>query len=172
MTWTVKLNEIVEALDSASEEHTYYLDKRTGEILLLTDEDRQAAEDDELISEYPDWQRESILQAREVLREPDHFLQLPDQFDVHEYQIMEDFCLEFEDRDIGQELHRLIKGSGAFGRFKNAIRELGVDDAWYKFKQRTLEEMAIEWLERNGIPYIRGDASNDVVDVSSESAPS
>ncbi|PYS70149.1 MAG: hypothetical protein DMF73_13475, partial [Acidobacteria bacterium] len=111
MTLTVKLSEIVEALDSATEELAYYLDKRTGEIILVTDEDMQAAEDDELISEYPDWQRESILKAREVLRDPDHFLQLPDQFDIHEYQIMEDFCIQFEDRDIGQELHRLIKGS-------------------------------------------------------------
>ncbi len=134
MTLTVKLNEIVEALDSATEELAYYLDKRTGEIILVTNEDMQAAEDDEFISEYPDWQRESILKAREVLRDPDHFLQLPDQFDIHEYQIMEDFCIQFEDRDIGQELHRLIKGSGAFRRFKNAIHEMSVEKAWYEFQ--------------------------------------
>ena len=165
MTLTVKLNEIVEALDSASEELAYYLDKRTGEIILVTDEDMQAAEDDELISEYPDWQRESILKAREVLRDPDHFLQLPDQLDIHEYKIMEDFCIQFEDRDIGQELHRLIKGSGAFGRFKNAIHEMGVERVWYEFKRTELEKIALEWLEENGIPYTRDDA----IDVSEAS---
>src|ERR1700686_1943918 len=63
----VKLNEVVEALESATEEHTYYLDKRTGEIILLTSEDLEAAEEDDLISEYLDWKRESILNAREVL---------------------------------------------------------------------------------------------------------
>ena len=170
-TLTVKLNEIVEALNGAPEEIAYYLDKRAGEIILVTDEDMQAAEDDEPISEYPDWQRESILKAREVLRDPDHFLQLPDQFDIHEYQIMEDFCIQFEDRDIGRELHRLIKGSGAFRRFKNSISELSVDDAWYKFKQRALEEIASAWLEKHQIPYTR-DNEPDIVDVPSTSAPS
>ena len=68
MSLTVKLDDVVEAIDSAMEEHVHYLDKRTGEIVLLTSEELQAAEDDELISEYPDWQQESILKAREVLK--------------------------------------------------------------------------------------------------------
>src|SRR5260370_22204396 len=100
----VKLNEVVEALESATEELAHYLDKRTGEIILLTRDDLRAAEEDDLISEYPDWQRESILKAREVLKESEAFVQLPDQFDVHEYKIMEDFCLGFDDRQVGHDL--------------------------------------------------------------------
>jgi Uncharacterised protein family (UPF0158) len=160
MSITIKLSDIVDALDSASEEQAYYLDKRTGEIILLTDEEMEAAEGNEFISEYPDSQRDSILKARELIREPDHFLQLPDQFEVDEHQIMEDFCRKFEDRNAAQELHRLIKGSGAFRHFKNAIRELGAGDAWYEFKQRALEKVAIKWLEENEIPYTRGDATD------------
>lgn len=166
MPVTVKLNDVVEALNNAMEEHAYYLDKRTGEIILLTSEELEAAEEDELISEYPDWQRDSILKAREVFSEPEAFVQLPDQFDIHEYQIMEDFCLAFEDRRIGQELLRLIKGSGAFRRFKNAIHELGVDKAWYEFKGDRIEEIAVEWLEKHEIPYSRDD---DAIDVSEAS---
>jgi hypothetical protein len=64
----VKLNEVVEALESVTEEHAHYLDKRTGEIIFLTSEELQAAEEDDLISEYPDWQRESILKARSAPR--------------------------------------------------------------------------------------------------------
>jgi len=154
----VKLNELVEVLDNAMEEHVYYLDKRTGEIVLVTSEDLQAAEDDDLISEYPDWQRESILKAREVLSNSEDFLQLPDQFDVHEYKTMEDFCLEFEDRQVGQNLLRRIKGAGAFRRFKNAIYSMGIENAWYEFKRSELEKTAIEWLEENEIPYTRDDA--------------
>ena len=158
----VKLNQVVEALESAMEEHAHYLDKRTGEIILLTSEDLQAAEQDDLISEYPDWQRESILKAREVLKESEAFAQLPDQFDVHEYKIMENFCLAFEDRQVGQDLLRRIKGSGAFRRFKNAINSMGIENAWYEFKRSELERIAIEWLEENEIPYTR----DDVIDVS------
>ncbi|MEK6336165.1 MAG: UPF0158 family protein [Acidobacteriota bacterium] len=157
MSISVKLSDVIEALESATEELTYYLEKRTGEIILITGEDMQAAEEDELSSEYPDWQRESILKAREVLKDSEAFLPLPDQFEINEYQIMEDFCLAFEDRQVGQHLHRLIKGSGAFRRFKNAIHEIGVADAWYEFKRRALEEIAIAWLEENKIPYSRQD---------------
>jgi hypothetical protein len=151
----VKLANVFEALENAMEGHAYYLDKRTGEIILITDDDTAAAEEDELISQYPEWQRESILKAREVQREPDQFLSLPDQSDIHEYQIMEDFCLAFADRQVGERLHGLIKGSGAFRRFKNAIRELKVDNAWYEFKAKALEQTAIDWLEENEIPYSR-----------------
>ena len=158
----VTLNEVVEALESAMEEHAHYLDKRTGEIILLTSEDLQAAEENDFISEYPDWQRESILKAREVLKESEAFAQLPDQFDVHEYKIMENFCLTLEDRQVGQDLLRRIKGSGAFRRFKNAINSMGIENAWYEFKRGELERIAIEWLEENEIPYTR----DDVIDVS------
>jgi hypothetical protein len=162
----VKLTDVIDALEMAMEEHAHYLDRRTGEIIVITSDDDAAAEEDEPISEYPEWQRESILKAREMLREPDQFLALPDQSDIHEYQIMEDFCLALDDQRAGQELHRLIKGSGAFRRFKNAMRELGVDDAWYKFKHRALERIAIEWLEENEIPYSR----DETIDASGASA--
>jgi hypothetical protein len=161
----VKFNEVVEALESATGEHAHYLDKRTGEIILLTSEDLQAAAEDDLISEYPDWQRESILKAREVLKDSEAFAQLPDQFDVHEYKIMEEFCLAFEDREVGDELRRLIKGGGAFRRFKNAVHEMGVDQAWYEFKRSALEKIATQWLGENDIPYWRDDPT-DVSEVS------
>ncbi len=160
MSVTVKLNDVVEALDIAMEEHNYYLDKRTGEIILLTSEELQAVEEDELIAEYPDWQQESILKAREVINAPEEFLTLPDQFDVHEYKIMEDFCFALKDRHLRENMLRRIKGSGAFRRFKNAIHELGVDKAWYEFKRAALEEMAIKWLEEHEISYSLDDNIN------------
>jgi len=51
----------------------------------------------------------------------------------------------------------LIKGSGAFRRFKNAIHEKGIEKAWYEFRSEALEKIAIEWLEENGISYSRND---------------
>jgi len=148
MALPVKLNGVIEALDAAGDELSHYLDRRTGEIVLITNEEMEAAEeDDEPISEYPDWQRESILKAREVLESETDFIPLPDQSDIHEYKIMEGFCLEFKDRRVGEELLRLIKGSGAFRRFKDAIYSFGVEQDWYQFRQAEIEKIAIEWLE-------------------------
>lgn len=150
----VKLDDVIEALESAGDEHTHYLDKRTGEIALITNEEMEAAEEDELISEYPEWQRQSILMAREILRSKD-FVALPDQFDIHEYKIMEDFCMETQDRNVAETLSGLIKGSGAFRRFKNAIHSMGVEKDWYQFRRTQLEKMAIQWLEQEGFACAR-----------------
>ena len=160
MLLTVKLKDVVDALDMTGYEHRQYLDKRTGEVIILTKEEMTAAEEGEDPADYPDWQQENIFKAQEVL-ETDHYLELPTQSDIHEYQIMEDFCLSLKNRQIGNELHRLIKGSGAFGRFKDAIHSLGVADAWHAFRKAEFEKIAIEWLEKEGISYSR----DEVIDV-------
>jgi hypothetical protein len=159
MTIPVRLNDVIEALDAAGDEHTHYFDRRTGEIVLVTNEEMEAAQEDELISEYPDWQREAILKAQEILTSED-FVELPDQSDIHEYKIMEDFCLAFEDRHAGEELRRLIKGSGAFRRFKNAIYSMGAEKGWHQFRRGEIEKIAIEWLEEQQIPYVREDSTD------------
>lgn len=156
----VKLNDLIEALETAGEEFTHYLDRSTGEIVMITNEEMEASEEAELISEYPDWQREAILKAREVLTS-ENFVALPNQVDIHEYKIMEDFCLAFEDRGIGDDLHRLIKGSGAFRRFKNAINSMGADKLWYQFRRTAIEKIALDWLDEQQIPYIREDLTDD-----------
>ena len=66
MPLPVRLDSVVEALDDTFEEHSFYLDRRSGEIILITDEEMEAAEEDQLISAYADWQRDSILKAREI----------------------------------------------------------------------------------------------------------
>ena len=38
MPLPVKLKDVVDALEAAGDEHTHYLDKRTGEIVLVTNE--------------------------------------------------------------------------------------------------------------------------------------
>ena len=73
---------------------------------------------------------------------------------------MEDFCLAFKDRRVGEELYSLIKGSGAFRRFKNAIYSKGIEKAWFQFRQTEFERIAIEWLEEEEIPYTRDDTTN------------
>ena len=169
MSLPVKLNDVIDALDEVGEQHRHYLDRRTGEIVMITKEEiaaaeaydphSNAAEDDEPFSQYPEWQRESILKAREILTSYESFIALPNQFDLHEYKIMEDFCLSFEDRRTSESLHRLIRGSGAFRRFKHAIYSSGLDKAWHQFRRLEFERIAIEWLEAKGIPYTRDDAT-------------
>jgi hypothetical protein len=46
-----KLNDIIEALEAAGEEQSHYLDKRTGEITMITNEEMEAAETREILPE-------------------------------------------------------------------------------------------------------------------------
>ena len=81
MPLPVKLQDVVEALEEAAEFGLHFLDKRTGEIVTLSDEEWEAAEADELISTYPEWQREMILKAREIQKSQD-FVALPDRLEI------------------------------------------------------------------------------------------
>ena len=157
MSLPVKLRDVVDALEMTADEHSQYLDKRTGEVVMVTNEEIEAAENDEDLQDSPEWQRESILKAREIL-ETDHYAALPDKFDVHEYRLMEQFCLSHPNRKIGDHLASKIKGSGAFGRFKREIFSLGVENDWFRFRQAEFERIAVQWLEDEGIDYSRDDA--------------
>ena len=156
MSLPVKLQDVLDALNEAGAEFSHYLDKRTGEIFMITDDDMLAAEEDESLSDYPDWQQENILKAKEILDSND-FVQLPTEFDIHEYSIMERFAQEYEDSRTSAELLRSIKGKGAYRRFKNTLFDLGIQDAWSDFRQREFEEIAVSWLEEENIPYTRQD---------------
>ena len=66
MPLRVKLKDVVDALELTSDFHSHFLDRRTGEIEMITQEAWNAAENDELISDYPEWQSESIVKEKEI----------------------------------------------------------------------------------------------------------
>ncbi len=59
MSLPVKLNDIIDEMEIQSDGHSYYLNRKTGEIVLVTDEHSSLAEDEEDISHYSDWEQES-----------------------------------------------------------------------------------------------------------------
>lgn len=151
-----KLQDVIDALEMTTDSNFHFLDRRTGEVEMITNEVWSAAEDDALISEYPEWQRELILKAREI-QSTDHFVELPSDFEINSYEIMERFCHEYPNRRISERLSHAIRGKGAFRRFKDMIFDLGIQDEWNSFEHQWFENMAVEWLEAEGIPFTRGD---------------
>ena len=153
MVLRVKLDDIIEGLECQSEESHSYLDKRTGKVILISDEELCTAENDEPIEDFPDWQHDQFKIAKEILAETGDYIELPSQFDIHKYSIMERFCLSIDDSEISDTPYSLIKGSGAFQRFKNAIHKFDISDDWYKYRDNALKEIAIEWCQENGIEF-------------------
>jgi hypothetical protein len=147
----VKIDKILEGMEFQSDTSASYLNRRTGEVVTVSDEYRDAAEDDDIdLEERADWEREEIRLAGEVL-ESDDYIPLPDRFEIDEYRMMERFSLSVDDERIRDELLRAIRGSGAFRRFKDAVHHHGVAEAWYEFRDRAFEAVAREWCEDNDI---------------------
>src|SRR5262252_10165055 len=109
MTVQVKLTEIIEGMDFQSDEQSSFLNLTTGEVVAITDEELRAAEHDAPLEDFPDWQHDAICIAKDIV-ETDHYLPLPDRFEIHEYQIMEQFCLSVDDEDIRDDLSDAIRG--------------------------------------------------------------
>lgn len=149
----VSLKEAVDAMDTMSDLIHSYLNLKTGEWITMSEEVLMMAEDDPIPGDHPDWEQEMILIAKDILT-TDDYLELPDRFEIHEYNIMREFCLSRED-PTGDDLMDQIRGKGAFGRFHSAIRRHGIEDQWYQFREKEMEEIAIAWLGRNHIAYQR-----------------
>jgi hypothetical protein len=152
MAVCVKLKDIVDELSFIPDEASSYLNTKTGEVISVTHEELRAAENEEPLEAFPEWQRDAIRIANDIL-ETDHYLPLPTKFDIHEYRIMERFCRSIEDDDISDDLCHAIRGRGAFRYFKDKIHEYGIADDWYQYLDNALRAIAIEWCEENGIPY-------------------
>lgn len=148
----VKLKDLIEGLDFQSEERSSFLNRTTGEVVSITDEELRAAEEAQPLEDFPDWQHDAIRIAGEIL-ETDHYLQLPDRFAIHEYQIMERFCLSVDEDDLRDDLCDAIRGRGAFRRFKDRVQAYGIAEEWYRYRDAALREIAVAWCEAHGITY-------------------
>jgi uncharacterized protein UPF0158 len=148
----VKLSDIVEGLEFQSDERSSFLNLTTGEVVSITDEELRAAENDASLEDFPEWQHDAIRIAKDIVA-TEHYLPLPDRFEIHEYSIMERFCLSVDDEDMRDDLCDAIRGRGAFRRFKDRIQAYGMAEAWYRYHDAALREIAMAWCEEHGNTY-------------------
>jgi len=155
MAAEVELDVIIEALEMADDSISSYLDVETGEVHSITEEEFDLAEDPQTAMEdLPNWQREAVMLARSIQKqEGKRYMALPDKFDVHEWAMMDRFSMTMRDAQMRNDFHGGIRGAGAFRLFKHLLTEYNLWDAWNRFKQVELRQMAIEWCKENGITY-------------------
>ena len=154
MAAIVSLRDVIDHMEMASDEATSYINRKTGEVIALTDEVVALAEEPDEAAEAAEWQKELLPKAREVAASED-FIPLPGKFEIHEWSIMERFARSLTDNTVSDELNAAVHGRGAFRRFKDAVHRLGIADEWYRFREAALEEIAIEFLEAHGIAFQR-----------------
>jgi hypothetical protein len=147
MSVVVSLRDIVTEMVEVGDDQTAFLNRRTGELLSLSDEQRYLLENGHP-SRLPDEQR----RLQEALETGD-LLELPSAFERHEYSIVDRFCHSIKDGDVRDQLLAAIRGKRAFRDFTAAVRGFSLEGAWVSFRDQAFEEIALSWLEANGIAY-------------------
>lgn len=132
----VKLSDIIDAIDFTDQYTEYFLDKETGEVLMVNDMVMSTSEKEEIYDQLDEH----------------GFYRLPAQRDIDDYRSMEDFISELPS-PAAEKLSRAISGRGAFRRFKDEIIRLGVEKEWYAFEEDAHKRVAIRWCEENGLEW-------------------
>jgi hypothetical protein len=146
MSQPVRIEAILEGMDLQSDDAKSYLHRPTGRVLTISDDALAAAEnaDRQLVSP------EELAEARALLGAEEEYLDLPDRFEINEYRMMERFATTLGN-DEYEEVARALHGHGAFRRFKDTVRRLGIANAWYAYRDDGYRRIAMNWCEANGL---------------------
>ena len=134
---------ICDAIEMTNDDSQAFFNTETGEIVWLSD----YMDSDE---------REEIA---DMIDESDAFLRLPEQWDINEYRMMENFIETVTDEIMPARLYRTIQGRGAFRRFKDMVWGTEWEQKWYDFRDGAYVDIAREWCEENLPQY--GDPENE-----------
>ncbi|NQU25380.1 MAG: hypothetical protein HQ567_29190 [Candidatus Nealsonbacteria bacterium] len=149
----VPLSEMLQGMKVQSRDEPCYLDAVMGRVEQVSKHDLRAAHNYERDG-VPGKPCPEIELARRVQTEQQNFLLLPTPYEIHEYGIMERFCRTIEDGWMSERLFAAITGPGAFRRFRNESRKLGIDDDWAEYRLAALKQIAIQWCTDNEVEYV------------------
>lgn len=130
----VDMGEIVDAMRSASDGVTYYLNRKTGAVNYRVELDDFGMDDagdrDTDFFDETTWIEIPALSSREG------------------YNLMASFAETIDEPNIRPLLDTALDGRGAFRRFRDVVeRYPDVEARWRSFEQEHLEGEAIDWLQ-------------------------
>lgn len=131
------LGDIEMAMKEGSYETEWYLDTREQEVNFLADP---------MLTGEPEENKKLERQIEQD--EEDRFVPVPPITSREGWKQMEQFIFSLDDLDKTTRnlLLNTIQGKGAFGRFKEAIYEIGIQDKWYAFRGREDRKIVLNWL--------------------------
>lgn len=128
----VDLDSLCQALEDHSDETTWWLDPRSGQV-------------------EPHWES-SIEEAGGGDPQAPGLLWISPLASGEAYRDLEDFVERVRDARARDLLERAIAGRGAFRRFKDTLFEFpDLREAWFRFHDVRMERRAIEWLLDEGL---------------------
>lgn len=153
----VEIQKIVDELQMRFMDTTVYYNKITGEILNVQDDDFRIVEEDDFennIENYPEWQREHLKEVYDLLyNDIDNYIALPNNFDIKDSDIMEEFIETISDSNKKYQLGNCMWQKGMYRKFKDKLIDIGLENEYYKFYDEKLKKIAIEWCKENNLEY-------------------
>lgn len=156
MNATAKLSDLMDALEFESPDYVTRYDREAGRIVMVEESVlRNVEEGDEgALADLAKWHDEELEIARAIVADTsDRFIAPPDRFEFHEYRQLERFISTLADQTASEQLWRAIKGKGAFRYFKDTLHRLGLQEQWYRYRERAMKEFVIDWAKDNQVPY-------------------
>jgi predicted nucleotidyltransferase len=127
----VDFGDLAEALEDHSYDHSWWLDPKTGEVVLWSDHLEEQGD--------PDPETRGL---RAIDAIPSH----------EGYEDMQDFIQRVRNGQARNLLERAIAGRGAFRRFKDTLLDFPeLREAWFRFHDARVERRAIWWLVDEGL---------------------
>lgn len=157
---------------------SYYLDLETGEVTMVTDEDRDIWEELDESCRDPeshaidwakakeavgydiqDWQQESVEKLDQVEKGfGERYITVPQLPSSEGFNDMVDFIDTLSNPYLKTKLERALQGKGVFRRFKDVLLEYPIErQRWFDFKDERQRERILEWLDEEGIELIEED---------------
>lgn len=153
----VEIQKIVDELQMRFMDTTVYYNKITGEILNVQDDDFRIVEEEDFennIENYPEWQREHLKEVYDLLyNDIDNYIALPNNFDIKDSDIMEEFIETISDSNKKYQLGNCMWQKGMYRKFKDKLIDIGLENEYYKFYDEKLKKIAIEWCKENNLEY-------------------
>jgi hypothetical protein len=134
----INLKDLAEQFEMVPEEPCFWFDRETNEVIFVNTFD-------------PEKEDKKLLKTIE--KDPDRYVELPSEFEMHEWQVMADFVDEIEDDSLRDRFASAIHGRGAFRNFERLTYENDMEKAWFAFKHEVYKEKARQWCEDNDIAY-------------------
>jgi hypothetical protein len=167
----IDFDEIQKAMeDTERNAFEYFLDMETGEVIILSEDIINKAQEilsesyDDDIGDYedveveevpviPDWMEEEIELALDVfIYEKERYARIPERKSSYGYDTMKAFAVTLEDESLREILLELLDGKNAFRRFKDSLAPYPKErKLWYGFNAKASRNEIRAWLRSIGI---------------------
>lgn len=168
---SINFDEIQKAReDTEREAFDYFLDKQTGEVIILSQDiinraweilsvsyddiaEFEDVEPDE-IPDIPEWMEDEIELALDIfMNKQDHYIRIPERNPAKTYAAMTAFATTVQGQALKDALSGVLDGPGSFRKFKDTLGPYQKEKKlWHSFNAKASRKEIEEWLKEYQLP--------------------